>query len=291
MTWTLLHARGMPADSFLGAWHLDPMLWAGLTLAAGAYLLAWRAVRRQGRYRLEGWHAVAYAGGIVSLVVALLGPLDAFNDEVFLVHMLQHVVLMLVAAPLMLLGRPVQLALRAIPVRQSGRVLRRVLHPGWVRGLLTVVTNPFVVFVIFNVNLVVWHLPGLYEAALENDLIHDLEHVTFFGTALLLWWIVIDPVPRHHRLASHWAILLLFASGAVSDLLGMTLLLSRQVHYGFYTRVINPWGLSPLADQRLAGLIMFAGGVLATFGAVFLLLSRSTRPVPARRVDEPVKST
>jgi cytochrome c oxidase assembly factor CtaG len=265
---------------FLVSWNTDPLLLGMLLLSAFAYALAWRHLQRSGRRTPPNRQLVAFAGGMFSLTVALLGPFDTFNDDLFLVHMLQHVTLMLVAAPLLVLGRPVQLALQAIPPRHSGPVVRTVLRKRWVRTTLSALTNAGVVFLLFNVNLVVWHVPAIYTAALRNNTLHLAEHIAFFSTSLLFWWVIIDPIPRHHRLESHLAILLLFTTGAVGELLGLALTLAPRVLYPFYAGTTNPWGLTPLADQHLSGLIMLVSGTLVYFGAIFWFLSQGVQPQP-----------
>lgn len=278
MNWPLLHVSGNTSRPFLASWSADPLLLGMLLLAAFAYALAWRHLQRSGRRMLPTRQLVAFSGGLLSLTVALLGPFDTFNDNLFLVHMLQHVTLMLIAAPLLVLGRPVQLALRSIAPHHSGPILRTVLRRRRVRAVLSITTNVFVVFLLFNINLAIWHLPDIYTAALRNNSLHLAEHFTFFSTALLFWWVIIDPIPRHHRLEPHWAILLLFTTGAVGDLLGLTLMLSSRVLYPFYAGTTNPWGLTPLNDQRLSGLIMLVSGTLVYFGTIFWFLSRVSQP-------------
>jgi cytochrome c oxidase assembly factor CtaG len=261
------------------AWNLEPGPAILLYLTAIVYALALRRVPA-GRGGSRAWRAVSFYAGLAAVAVALLGPLDTFNDESFSIHMGQHVALMLVAAPLLLAGKPVQTVLLALPPRHAGSVLRGPLRRGWVRRLLQIATHPATILVLFCGNLLLWHWPALYEAALKDSLIHELEHAVFFSTALLFWWPIIAPVPRHHRLAGHVAILVLFLAGTVSDLLGLTLLLAQRPLYPFYEATANLGGLSDLADQRLSGLIMLASGLLVTFGGVFLILARSVSPEP-----------
>jgi cytochrome c oxidase assembly factor CtaG len=187
----LLHASGSVQGSFVLAWTGDPILIATLLVAAAGYVLAWRRLQRTGRRALHPRQAAAYGAGLAAVALALLGPLDTFNDDLFVVHMLQHVVLMFVAAPLLVAGRPVQLLLGAISPAASGSILRPLLRRRPLRAALTVLTHPVVVGLLFNLNLILWHLPGFYTRALENRAVHEVEHVTFFGTSLLLWWIIV----------------------------------------------------------------------------------------------------
>lgn len=293
----ILH--GTVDGPFLLAWDISPLVAVGLLLAAAGYFLALRRLRLNGRATPPAWQIACYYGGLLAILVALMGPLDTFNDELFFLHMLQHLALMQIAAPLILLGRPVQLALRAISVRRSGPVLKTVLRPRWVRVALTLVTAPLVATLAYNANLIVWHVPGFYDAALRSDAIHELEHLLFFSFALLFWWPIIDPVPRHHRMATHWAIAAIFVTMVVGIGLGAILTLSPSVIYPFYDHTAKPWGLSPQVDQQIGGLIMWVGGgfvyllVLAALLISYLGFEDESTPAsrPAELQDSPAHSS
>ncbi|MDI3340231.1 MAG: cytochrome c oxidase assembly protein [Sphaerobacter sp.] len=279
----LLHAASAAIpEAWYRAWHADPLIMLLLGGSAAWYLLAYRAAARAGRRVPPRWQVLAYLGGLVSLAVALLGPPDHFNGVLFSIHMVQHLILMLVAAPLLVLGRPVQVLLRGLRPRHS-RALMGITarHPG-LRGLLGVVVHPVTVFLLYNGSFLFWHLPGPYQAAVRNDLIHDLEHFAFFGTALLFWWVLIDPVPRHYRLSTTAAALLLFATWMAGDLICATITLSRDLIYPVYAETETPWGLKPLGDQRLGGAIMWASaGLYYAVVLIGLLAAPYLRTHPA----------
>lgn len=260
-----LHA---PVDApLLLAWSFNPAIVAGLLTAGVGYYLALRRVRMSGRGMPPGWQVACFYGGLLSVALAILGPLDTFNQRLFFMHMLQHLVLMQVAAPLLLLGRPVQLVLRALPPRRSGPVIKSVLRRRWVRWGLTAISAPVVGSLLFNVNFAVWHLPLFYEAALYSDLVHELQHATFFGFALIFWWPIIDPVPRHHKLLPIWAMAALFVSMAFGIGVGAALTLANHVVYPFYLGVEQPWGLSAMVDQQIGGLIKWVGS-----GTIYMII-------------------
>ncbi len=242
------------------AWHFDPGLVLLLLTAATAYVLLYRAALRAGRRVPPRWQALAYLAGLASLALALLGPPDYFGAMLFSAHMVQHLLLTLVAAPLLVLGRPAQVALRGMRPRYRRAVLRCALGRPAVRGALAMLTHPLSVVLLTNGSLVVWHLPGLYEAALQSRPLHELEHACFFGTALLFWWVLVEPVPRHHRLSPTAALLVVFTTWIVGDLLGATLTLTKAPLYPRYAELPKPWPVSPLDDQHLGGLIMWLGG-------------------------------
>jgi hypothetical protein len=162
-----LHATAN-AESWLRAWHLDPILAPLLTAAGVGYLIAYQTVQRSGRRPPPIWRATAYFAGLAALAVALLGPPDHFNGVLFWVHMVQHLLLMLVAAPLLVLGRPVSLFLLALPPGPRRRVLRAALgfHPA--RRAISLALHPLSVFLLYNGSFVLWHLPSLYQAAVAE---------------------------------------------------------------------------------------------------------------------------
>lgn len=260
---------------FLLAWDIEPYIFFGLIFSAGLYALALKRVSRRGLRSVPRSWSISFYAGLAVFAFALSGPLHTYNENSFTLHMAQHVALMLIASPLLVLGRPVQVALMAISPTRSGAVMRPVLRKGWVRGLLAVVTNPIVVLLLLNVNLVIWHVPAFYVAALESTLVHEVEHILFMGTALLFWWVIIDPVPRHHRVRPDLAIVLLFISGSVGDLVALYLIFVPEVIYPFYLDTEPLWGMSQHGDQRVGGLIMLVTGTGVYFGATFLLIARN----------------
>jgi cytochrome c oxidase assembly factor CtaG len=164
------------------------------------------------------------------------------------------------------LGLPVQVLLRVLGPRRSGPLLRRALGPPTVRWALAVLGHPVVVSLLFNGSMLAWHHPTLYQAALASETVHELEHLSLLVSALLFWWVLVDPVPRHHRLSSTATVLVLFVAWMVCDLLGAALTLAREPLYPLYTTVANPWGLTARDDQSVGGLIMWVGGGLLFAG-------------------------
>lgn len=274
-----------PGAAVTSLWHFEPALSAALAVAALGYGAALVAARRRGRPAVGRWHAGAFYAGLAALTTALAGPLDAFNDDLFVAHMAQHLVLMQLAAPLLILGRPVHVLVRGLPPRRVAGALRATIGRRWLRRCLDAICHPVVVAVLWNASLFAWHVPRLYEAALARPFVHDLEHVAFFGTSLLFWWVVVDPVPSHHRASDHAAIGMAFANCMGGGLVATALLFSPRVLYPSYLAAAaadRPWGLDPLADQRLGGLIMWlTGGLfLATIFRV-VWRGRLVDPAPA----------
>jgi putative membrane protein len=260
---------------FLLAWDFEPYILFGLIFAAGLYALALRRISHRGTRIVPRSYPVAWYSGLLALTLAAAGPFHAYNEFSFALHMAQHVLMMLIAAPLLVLGRPVHIALWAIEPARSGAVLRPILGRGWVRSILTAATNPIVVLLLINVNLLAWHHPDFYVAALRSTVIHEAEHLLFMSTAMLFWWVIIDPIPRAHRVKADVAIVMLFITGSVGDLLALYLIFSPDVIYPFYLDREPLWGMSQLADQRAAGLVMLVFGSIVFFGATFVIIARN----------------
>ncbi|MER3405164.1 MAG: 4Fe-4S ferredoxin, partial [Chloroflexota bacterium] len=274
-------------DSWLRAWHLDPVLAPLLIAAGGGYLIAHRAITRAGRRALPAWRLAAYLSGLVVLAVALLGPPDHFNGVLFSVHMVQHLLLMLVAAPLLVLGQPVSLPLQALPPSLRRPILRATLGYRPARQVVALLLHPLSAFSLYNGSFVLWHLPSLYQAAVADPLVHELEHASFFATALLFWKALFDPRPWRRRLPTEARVLLLFATWMASDLLCATVTLSSELLYPIYAAQPKLWRLSPLGDQRLGGVLMWATSGILYVALLLGHLARAARRsgliVPSRR--------
>lgn len=266
-------------------WSFEPAVLLSLLLSAWLYIQGvarlWasagvdRGIRR--------WQTAAFAGGWLALVAALVSPLDPLGAVLFSAHMVQHEVLMLLAAPLLVLGQPLVAFLWALPpagrARVGGWVQRPALARTW--GWLT---HPLVVFFLHGFAIWIWHLPALYQATLRSDSVHALQHLSFFGTAALFWWSLVHG--RYGRLGYGTAVVYVFLTGLHSGVLGALLTFAPRLWYPIYAARTARWGLSPLEDQQLAGLVMWvpAGIVFLLFGlALFAAwLGESERRVVAR---------
>lgn len=248
---------------------------------AGLYALGWWRLSRRARGAVAPWRPVCAAGAVASLAIALLSPLDGLADVLFSVHMLQHLLLIAVAAPALLLADPFPVALWALP-RPLRRGLGRLLgRGGWLRRLGRAVTPMGAAWLSYAAILWLWHLPAAYDAALRSRLLHDLEHLLFFGSAVLFWWPVIDPAPRVRPPASFGArIVYLVLAAFQGAALGLLLTLSPRVLYATYGGAPAPWGIDPLEDQAWGGVLMWGLGSVIEMAAVLLLLMRLFGPGP-----------
>ena len=249
------HAHVPTAGAAIDWWPIEPWVVALLALAAALYAIGIARIWRHattGR-TVHARHALAFAAAWLVTAAALLGPLDALSAQLFSAHMLQHEALMVVAAPLFVLARPLGAWTWALPQRWR-RGLGGFFHrPAWRRPWL-VVTAPLAAWLIHALALWLWHIPAWFEAALANDGVHILQHACFLIGALLYWWSVLGRRPGRNGGA---AMASLFTTMIHTAGLGALLALSPIAWYPTYAGRTIAFGLDPLEDQQLGGLIMW----------------------------------
>ena len=209
------------------------------------------------------WRAAVFGLGLAALVAALAPPIDTLALQLFSVHMVQHMLLLAVAAPLLLVGAPVRPLLRGLPFGVRRTVVRAIARNTAFRKLVHLLRRPLVAAAFYVVGLYAWHVPALYDAAVEDGTIHVLEHTWFFVTALLFWSVVIDPVPFRATLPYAARIpYLLLVGAAQNTILGGLLAFSDRPFYPPYLATAAAYGVDPATDQRLGGAIMWVPGDL-----------------------------
>jgi putative membrane protein len=265
-------AGGQPTPlSLWHAWNLEPAGLVGLSGLALLYACGVRQLwRRAGAGRgLTPWQAAAFGGGWLALIIAFVSPLDALSARLFSAHMVQHALLMLIAAPLLVIGQPLVGLLRGLPLAWRSAIGRWWCRSRTLRSIWRATTEPLVAWLLHAVALWVWHAPVLYQAALESQIIHLLQHGCFLGSALLFWCTVIHG--RQGRMGYGIAVLAIFATAVHSSLLGALITFTPSPWYPAHLETAAAWGLSPLEDQQLAGLIMWVpGGVIYVAAALAL---------------------
>jgi putative membrane protein len=254
------------------SWHLDPLAAIAVILATWLYLRGTAAIwGKAGAGRgIPRWRVWAYCAGMASIAFALWSPLDDASNQLLAAHMLQHMVLILVSAPLLDLGAPVGPFAAALPRAWRPRVssVSRTIR----RSFLAPLANPFGATLTQAVVFWLWHLPGPYESALRHDSIHAIEHFSMLLTAVLFWWAVIPRLGRRsERLGV--SVLAVVLAGMQSGVLGALLTFSGDVWYPAYAGRAALWRLSPIEDQQLAGLAMWIPGGLVYLGTALALLA------------------
>jgi putative membrane protein len=260
LTPVLAHPGQPPAPHDLwAAWDLHPVLVGGLLLAAWTYR---RGQTVGPRRPVDRWRARCFVAALVALGLALLSPLDGLSSALASAHMAQHLLLLLVAAPLLVLSAPSAAILRGSPLgvrRAVGRWRRRL---GLTHRHLGVLRHPAAVWLLSVGVLWFWHAAAPYDAALDSEPLHVLEHASFLVTAVLFWHVVVG-VRGSARVAGGLGVLLVFAMAMQSVFLSVLLTFARTPWYSGYATTTAPWGLDPLTDQQLAGVLMWipAGGI------------------------------
>ena len=264
-----------------GSWTWRPAVLLAVGLMGALYVRGWWRLRRTRRTRGAApvWRLSAYLTGLGCIVLALCSPLELLSELSFTAHMVQHQLLIMGAPPLLLLAEPFPIILWALPPRLRRRVGSLVTRPGPIRRALSVLTWMPVAGALYTITLFGWHYPPAYEGALRQPLLHDLEHLSFFGTAVLFWWPVVNPAPRLRRLTSGVMygarIGYLILATAQNTLLGGVLGLAERVFYPSYAaapRLLLDW--SAVDDQALGGGVMWSGSHMFLI-AVLVLLHRA----------------
>ena len=251
------------AATLLLGWTFEPLPTLGIAVAA---IWWWWAVRRVNAAHptnpVPVRRSVAFAAGLAALAVALVSGVDRYDTALFSVHMFQHLLLAMVAAPLIALSAPITLVLRLVSPATRRRWVLPVLHSRVTR----ILAFPVVAWVIFASVMWVSHFSPLFDAALEDPLVHDLEHALFLGAGLLFWWpaVALDPAPW--RMPHPARALYVFLQMPQNTFLAVVLLSAQAALYPHYATLVRTWGPTPLADQQAAAGIMWLVG-----DAIFLV--------------------
>lgn len=260
--------------AFLVSWEWDPTIIIGVVVAAALYARGWRRLRGRGHGGrwLKPWRVWMFYLGLGAIVLALLSPIGTYDTLLFSMHMTQHLLLIIVAAPLIWLGAPLLPVLWAFP-REARRSVGSIFHHEHpLNRVFTFLTRAPVALTLYVVNLVVWHVPALYDLAQGRTVVHDLEHAFFLGTALLFWWPVIHPTGGKRRLGYGAAILYLFPAKVAGFVVGAALTLTSEPIYQTYIQAPRLFGFTALDDQQLGGLLMWVWGGLIFFVPILFLV-------------------
>lgn len=279
------------ARAALSSWNWRPEIIIPLLLLGTLFVTGWWRLRRRSRQR--GWRAlgatwrpIAYVAGLLVIGVALMSPIEVLVQQLFFMHMIQHLLLIMIAPPLLLLPNPMPYILWGLPDSfrvKTGGVLNAVINKETIAGqFLRKATSPVIIWFIFVGTIVGWHDPNLYNAALYYDTVHDLEHVTMFVAGMLYWWTVTGAGPRLQKHLGRMAkIAFILAVIPPTMALGVVLAFSGDVIYTYYSDMPRLWGISALDDQRISGIIMWIPGGMMQFMTagvlIFMILSGEQR--------------
>jgi len=227
-------------------WTLAPAILFPIVVYAWLWIRRYRDVRRESGPRGAGPRQLAaFVGSVVVLLIALVSPLDGLGEDyLFSAHMVQHLLLSDVAPLLMLLALS-RVIMR--PLTRRLQAVERALGP---------LAHPATALILWLGLVYLWHVPALYDVALQHPAVHALQHVSFFTAGMLVWWPLVQPVPMRHRLTGMWTFAYIAAAKFGLASLGLYLTWTNTVAYTYYERVPRIWGLSALTDQNVGGAIM-----------------------------------
>jgi cytochrome c oxidase assembly factor CtaG len=270
----LAHGSEVPPPpdlaAFLLGWSFHPQVVVAIAAAAGAYLWAVRRVNAAHPDNpVPRDRPIFWLVGLACIAVALLSGVETYDTELFSVHMIQHQLLVFGAGAALVLAAPITLLLRVATPAARGRWILPVLRS----RAITVVAHPLVAWILFTA--VTWgsHVSPLFDAALEDPLVHDLEHALYLSTAMLFWWPVVGRDPSPWRLPYPARIGYLFLQMPLMSLLGVVILFSGMVIYPHYLTTGRPWAPTPLEDQQLAGALMWGVGDAVFILAIFIVIA------------------
>ncbi len=251
-------------------WSLDPLPWLATLVAAGGYLLAVRRVNRaHPRTPVARLRVAAWLTGLLAVLVALVSVVDVYAEDLLAVHMVQHLLLAMVAPPLLALGAPVTLALRVASPTVRQRLILPILHSRVVR----LAASPLFAWPAFAIVMLATHFSPLYDAALEDPVVHIVEHAMYLGAGMLFWWPVVaaDPVPRRMSYGARLAYVVL--QMPVNAAVGLAIYFAPALLYAHYATIARTWGPDALTDQQIGGIVMWGVGDLLLLLAVPLVLA------------------
>ena len=249
-------------QAILSSWSFNSGIAPSLVVSLVLYLRGWLVLHRTSPERFPAWRALAFTGGFATLWLAIASPFDAFSGLLLSAHMVQHLLLMSVAPPLILLGTPLLPVLRGLPRKFARDGVGPFLVWPALRRAGTAVTHPMNCWIIMAITLLGWHIPAAFDLALRSPAWHKVEHVCFLGASLLFWWPVVRPFPSRPQWPLWSVPLYLLAADLLNTSLSAILTFADHVLYPQYLTVPRLFGTTALADQNCAGLIMWVPGSL-----------------------------
>ena len=266
-------------------WTPPPVLTALIALTALVYVRGWFAIRRTRPEQFPAWRLSAFFGGLATIWIAIASPLDGFADAMLSAHMVEHLLLMSFAPPLLLLGAPQVPLLRGLPRILIARLLRPFFRSHFLRGLGRFLVAPVFAWLAMNLAYLLWHTPAAYDFALEHELWHDFEHICFLSTSILFWWPLIRPWPTRADALGWFMLPYLVGADIVNTALSAFLAFCERPVYAYYFAETNPLHIPPLADQVAGAVVMWVvGSLVFLVPAVALtvrLLGRESKLRPA----------
>jgi putative membrane protein len=223
----------------------SPGVLAAVAVLGALYLRRWRAARREaGPAAAPAWRLASFAGGLAVVLVALVSPVDRLGEQLFVMHMVQHLLILDIASILLILGLT-KVILR--PVTRRVQALERAAGP---------LAAPATAVAAYVAGMALWHVPAMYDAALEHPAVHAVEHLTFAVVGGVYWWHLLSPIRSRHRLGGLGPLGYMFSAKVLVGLLGIVLAFAPEALYSFYADQPRYWGMSAVTDQNVGGAVM-----------------------------------
>lgn len=265
-------------QAIFAAWSPPLGLTVLTCLVSAIYVRGWYAIRKTRPTYFSDMRLMSFLCGMLVLWLSIASPIDGFADVLLSAHMVQHFLLMSVVPPLIVLGAPVVPLLRGLPPRLVKSLLAPIFAWRWLRKMGDFFTAPVVAWLLFNLDFLSWHIPSAYDFALQNEHVHDFEHICFLVTSLLFWWVVLHPWPSRIQ-SNDWRVLLfLISADLVNTALSAFLAFCNRPVYSYYTTGPNPFHISPLSDQILGAVIMWVLGSIVFLVPAILITVRLMSP-------------
>jgi putative membrane protein len=252
-----------PAYRAIFAEWSPPIVLSGTLIVLGVvYARGWFAIRKTRPTQFPLWRLGAFLLGLAVIWLAIASPLDGFADVLLSAHMVEHLLLMSFAPPLLLLGCPVVPVFRGLPRVVTVRLLGPLIRTKALRQLGHVLITPLVAWLAMNLAFLGWHVPAAYDFALEHEHWHEFEHLCFLGSSILFWWPIVRPWPTRDSYTGWLLLLYLVMADIANTLLSAFLAFCDRPVYTYYLRAPNPFEISPIADQRAGAVVMWVIGSL-----------------------------
>ena len=265
-------------QAIFAAWSPPLGLTVLTCLVSAIYVRGWHAIRKTRPTYFSDMRLMSFLCGMLVLWLSIASPIDGFADVLLSAHMVQHFLLMSVVPPLIVLGAPVVPLLRGLPRSLVKSFLAPIFAWRWLRTMGDFLTAPVVAWLLFNLDFLSWHVPSAYDIALQNEHVHDFEHICFLVTSLLFWWVVVHPWPSRIH-SNDWRVLLfLISADLVNTALSAFLAFCNRPVYSYYTTGPNPFHVSPLSDQILGAVIMWVLGSIVFLVPAILITVRLMNP-------------
>ncbi|RMF00033.1 MAG: cytochrome c oxidase assembly protein [Chloroflexi bacterium] len=266
-------------SALLQSWDWRIEIIVPLLLFGTLFFTGWRRLHKSQlkpgkRQPAAVWRLAAYLSGIAVLAIALMSPIDILGSQLFYMHMIQHLLLVMVVPPLLLIANPFPFVMWGLPTAGRAKIAGFFTAKSGFRQSLRRLTPPGAAWLLFFAVFLGWHDPNAYNAALLNETLHDLEHLTFFATAMLFWWHVTGAGPRiHGRFPRPARIAYLLAAVPVNMLTGVAIAFATEPIYTYYASVPRWWGVSVMEDQMLGGILMWIPGSMMFLVAAIVLIA------------------